>query len=257
MNSALNNKTEFLAKLYLGDCLEIMKEIPDGSVDLVLCDPPYGTTACKWDSVISFVPLWEQYWRVCKPNAAVLLFGSSPFSNHLYLSQMDHFKYELVWVKNRPTGAMLCEKRPMKAHETISVFYKSQPTYNPQKIPRTENELKRLSRNSTMNKASEAIGGGMGSQKRDDMKLRHPDSVLHFDCVFSRSKEKTPHPSQKPVALLEYLIKTYSHPGDTILDNAMGSGSTGVAAKLTDRQFVGIEKEPKYFEIAEERLGSA
>ena len=241
--------------LYNGDCLEIMKNISDKSVDMILCDLPYGTTACKWDTVIPFEPLWEQYNRIIKDNGAIVLFGSEPFSSHLRMSNIKNYRYDWYWNKNKPSGALTAKKQPMKAVETISVFYKNLPTYNPQMIERTEEELKKLSKKSIYTIETNIDYRKWGkSDNRNDNKLKYPKNILTHKTVFNRSKEKTPHPTQKPVALLEYLIKTYTNEGDIVLDNCMGSGSTGVACVNTNRDFIGIELDKDYFNIAKQRI---
>lgn len=234
--------------LMKGDCLEMMKLIPDGSVDMVLCDLPYGTTACKWDAVIPFAQLWAEYWRVCKPNAAVVLTAAQPFTTALAASQMDNFKYSWVWVKDRKTNPMQAKQRPMGGHEDVCVFYRKLPTYNPQFANRT----KPISAKTPKTKS--AVYGTADSQK-DDYKRRTdticPDTVIWFPT------QRGFHPTQKPVALMEYLIRTYTNGGDTVLDNTMGSGTTGVAAVNTGRQFIGIERDDKYFAIAQKRIEDA
>ena len=192
-------------QLYHGDCLEVMKEIEDKSVDMILCDLPCGTTKCKWDTIIPFVPLWEQYNRIIKDSGVIVLFASQPFTSVLVNSNIRMFKYEWIWRKNKGGNPLNAKKIPMKQHESILVFYKKSPTYNPQSV--------------------------------------------QFCKV-----EQGLHPTQKPVALLEYLVKTYTNEGELILDNCMGSGSTGVACVNTNRKFIGIELDDKYFEVAKERI---
>lgn len=236
--------------LYQGDCLEIMQQIPDKSVDMVLCDLPYGTTACKWDVVIPFEPLWEYYKRVAKDNAAIVLFASQPFTTDMANSNRKWFRYEWVWEKTIATGFGNCNRMPMKQHENILVFYKKLPTYNPQFTPGQPYTDKRnvthrsgeaiLNANSSLSKKIPIINEGK----------RYPTSVIRF----SNANNDTDHPTQKPVPLLEYLIKTYTNEGDLVLDNTMGSGSTGVACRHTNRRFIGIEKDPHYFEIAKKRI---
>jgi site-specific DNA-methyltransferase (adenine-specific) len=230
----------------LGDCLERMKEIPDDSVDMILCDLPYGTTACKWDVIIPFEPLWVQYWRICKPNSAVLLFGGSPWGAVLINSQIKHFRYDWVWNKNRVSNPMAAKKRPLCCIENINVFYRKQPTYNPQGIYRTE---KQLGGNKPGTK------GLTTEKKRKDYVqewTNYPRTYLNISA--DNYGNNCHHPTQKPVALLEYLIKTYTNDGETVLDNTMGSGSTGVACINTNRKFIGIEKDEKYFGVATRRL---
>ena len=244
-------------EIYKGDCLEVMKSIPDGSIDAIITDPPYGTTACKWDSVIPFDLMWEQLNRIIKPNGAVVLFGSEPFSSALRMSNLDYWKYDFIWHKNQPSGQMNAKKMPMKAYETISVFYKKQPTYNPQMVERTEKELKRLSHKSFEGTSKNTVYGDINrkSLNRYEHLLKYPTNVINdIKCVFNRSGEKVNHPTQKPVELMEYLIKTYTKENETVLDFTMGSGSTGVACINTNRKFIGIEQDDKYFEIANKRL---
>ena len=231
-------------KLLQGDCLELMRNIPDKSVDMILCDLPYGTTACKWDSVIPFAPLWEQYNRVIKDNGAIALFGSQPFTTALNYSNLKMFRYEWVWIKNNSTGFQLANKRPLKKHETISVFYRKQPTYNPQGL-QLFGKVNR--RKSTGDNWAE-----MNANEYVQQFTNYPTQLLEFPY----DKDKY-HPTQKPVALLEYLIKTYTNEGDVVLDNCMGSGSTGVACVNTGRDFIGIELDENYFNIAKNRIEQA
>lgn len=235
-------------ELLHGDCLELMNGIPDGSVDMILCDLPYGTTACKWDSVIPFEPLWEQYNRIIKDNGAIVLFGSEPFSTKLRYSNLKMFKYDWVWEKTLAANFAMCKKQPCKKHELISVFYKQQPTYNPQMEVGTPYK-------DTARKRTIGIHGDKVTIKKpiDNTGTRYPSSVQKF----SNGNNGNVHPTQKPVALLEYLIKTYTNPGEVILDNCMGSGSTGVACVNTGRRFIGIELDPGYFEIAQKRIAEA
>ena len=231
-----------------GDCLELMKEIPDKSIDMVLCDLPYGTTACKWDSVIPFEPLWEQYKRIIKDNGAIVLFGSEPFSTELRHSNMKMFKYDWIWEKTKASGFLNAKKSPLRAHEVISVFYKNQPTYNPQ-YSFGHKPYKKIN---VSDGATSVYGKidktGIVEESKDGR--RYPRSVIKF----SNPNNKTIHPTQKPVALLEYLIKTYTNEGETVLDNCMGSGSTGIACINTNRNFIGYELDEHYFQIAKERL---
>lgn len=231
-----------------GDCLELMKEIPDKSIDMILCDLPYGTTACKWDSVIPFEPLWEQYKRIIKDNGAIVLFGSEPFSTELRHSNMKMFKYDWIWEKTKASGFLNAKKSPLRAHEVISVFYKNQPTYNPQ-YSFGHKPYKKIN---VSDGATSVYGKidktGIVEESKDGR--RYPRSVIKF----SNPNNKTIHPTQKPVALLEYLIKTYTNEGETVLDNCMGSGSTGVACINTNRNFIGYELDEHYFQIAKERL---
>lgn len=235
-----------------GDCLVEMQRIPDKSVDMVLCDLPYGTTACKWDVIIPFDKLWEQYRRIVKDNGAIVLFGKQPFTSQLILSNLEMFRYELIWEKSRVGNNMQLGKRPASIHENIVVFYKQYPTFNEIKFQVDEKYIdKRKSiRNSTYSK-SEHYQGEMIRKKDDGW--RHSQSILPFNSVWQSGM----HPTQKPVVLLEYLIKTYSNEGDTILDNTMGSGSTMVACVNTKRNGIGIELDDNYFKIAQERVKQA
>lgn len=240
--------------LYQGDCLERMAEIPDGSVDMVLCDLPYGTTACKWDSVIPFAPLWAQYRRVCKRNAAIVLTASQPFTTELIVSNKAAFRYELIWDKDRPTGFALANKQPLKVHENVCVFYEAQPTYNPQKTKGRPNNAQ------TKGNKGGGILTGNGSQPIlgktvvDTSGDKFPVSIIYEK---RGGASTTVHPTQKPVALMEYLIRTYTNEGETVLDNTMGSGTTGVACMNTYRKFIGIERDEEYFTIASQRIVDA
>lgn len=238
-----------IIKLYNGDCLEIMEQIPDKSIDMVLCDLPYGTTNCYWDIIIPFENLWKQYNRIIKDNGAVVLFGQEPFSSYLRISNIKDYKYDLYWEKERLTNIQQVKRRPGKTIETISVFYKKQPTYNPQ-MKKHEGPLR-------SNKVKNGRIGGIadtGNKKVKEYKdngLRYPTQVWKFKRDILTSNL---HPTQKPILLLEEIIKTYTNEGDLVLDNTMGSGSTGVACLNTNREFIGIEKEEKYFNIAKERI---
>ena len=246
-------------KLYKGDCLEVMKTIPDGSIDAIITDPPYGTTACKWDSVIDFKLMWEQLNRIIKPNGAIVLFGSEPFSSALRMSNIKNYKYDWIWQKNIPTGNFLAKKQPMRAFENINVFYGLQPTYNPQMIKRTSEEFKKSYRkNDSTNTNGEQFGKGTKGKlirkTEAEQWYKNPINVILFNVDDRRNGKN--HPTQKPVALMEYLINTYTNENETVLDFTMGSGSTGVAAKNTNRNFIGIEMDDNYFNIATERINN-
>lgn len=236
--------------LHHGDCLDIMPTLEAGSIDAIICDPPYGTTACKWDSVIPFAPMWESIKRLIKPRGAVVLFGSQPFTSALVMSNPGWFKYEWVWQKARGSGHLDANKKPLKAHENICVFYKQQPTYNPQK---------KYGKPYSVNgkRATHEVYGPAHrtASDRDYDGKRYPISVMYFSQGANSTGRY--HPSQKPVELMIELIKTYTNPGDTVLDFTCGSGSTGVAAMQEGRRFVGIEKDPGYFEIAQRRISEA
>ena len=232
-------------KLLQGDCLELMKNIPDKSIDMVLCDLPYGTTKNNWDVVIPFDKLWEQYNRIIKDNGCIALFGSQPFTSRLVISNEKYFRYSLVWVKNKFSDFLNAKRKPMKVNEDICIFYKKQPTYNPQY---TYGEpYKRWNTQEAVDKQTN-YGSHKSNIAQSDGK-RLPLTVLNFNRV-----ERPLHPTQKPVDLLEWLIKTYTNEGELILDNCMGVGSTGVACLNTGRNFIGIELDEKYFEIAKSRI---
>jgi site-specific DNA-methyltransferase (adenine-specific) len=236
-------------KLLNGDCLEIMKIIEDSSIDAIITDPPYGTTECKWDSVIDFDLMWEQLNRIIKPNGAIVLFGSEPFSSALRMSNIKNYKYDIIWQKNNFTGFLRAKKAPLKAHEVISIFCNSTENYYPQKwLIRDEFIDKRKTLNNT--KIKDGVMKNIKRVRNADDGTRYPTSVVQF----IHKPNKNLHPTQKPVALMEYLIKTYTNEGETVLDFTMGSGSTGVAAKNTNRNFIGIEQDDKYFEIAKNRI---
>ena len=228
-----------------GDCLELMKDIPDRSIDMVLCDLPYGTTRNKWDSVIPLNKLWEQYERIIKDNGAIVLFSQMPFSAELVHSNLKLFKYEWIWQKDNGTGFLNAKKMPLKIHENILVFYKKLPLYNPQMRTGFKPYKCKQGRHSTNYGAYEQ---GHITESNGE---RYPIDIIEF------KKDSGLHPTQKPVALLEYLIKTYTNEGDIVLDNCMGSGSTGVACINTNRNFIGYELDEKYFEIAEKRINEA
>ena len=225
-----------------GDCLELMKDIPDGSIDAIITDPPYGTTACKWDSVIPFEPMWAELKRIIKPNGAIVLFGSQPFTSALVMSNPKMFKYEWVWDKKKGGNIMTLKYQPYRIHENIVVFSQEPHFYNPIKTPQKKRTGKTYS-------AGEANGIKNYGDERV-YKDKHPKTIIEISNADQTNKL---HPTQKPVALMEYLIKTYTNEGETVLDFTMGSGSTGVACKNTGRNFIGIELDEKYFEIAKKR----
>ena len=242
--------------LWQGDCLELMKNIPDGSVDLVLTDPPYGTTACKWDSVIPFEPMWEQLNRIIKPNGAICLFGSEPFSSALRMSNIKNYRYDWYWQKDKGSNFLFGNKQPMKVIETISVFYQKQPFYNSQKTINPNGESTRhlyFEKSKNTDKSKQLMKNMPEKPKAG--KNYEPDKLLAKQIIyFAREQRNKLHPTQKPVALLEYLIRTYTNEGETVLDFTMGSGSTGVACVNTNRRFIGIELDEGYFNIAKERI---
>jgi site-specific DNA-methyltransferase (adenine-specific) len=238
-------------KLYLGDCLEIMPNtIDDKSVDLILCDLPYGTTNCKWDTIIDLNKLWVEYKRVIKPNGAILLFAQTPFDKVLGSSNLGMLRYEWIWEKTQATGHLNAKKMPMKSHENILVFYNKKPTYNPQKttghkpINSYTKYVKTQNNTEIYGKVKKEISGGGETD-------RYPRSVLKFP---SDKQTSCLHSTQKPLALCEYFIKTYTNEGDLVLDNTAGSGTTGLAAKNLNRNYILIEKDETYFKVIEERL---
>lgn len=235
--------------LHLGDCLEVMKQIPNKSVDAIICDLPYGTTACKWDSVIPFEPLWEQYKQVIKDSGAIVLFGSQPFTSSLITSNLKWFKYCWYWEKSRPTGHLNAKKMPMKNIEEIIVFYNKQCTYNPQMTIGNPNHVSNGKVRKTV--ATNNCYGKFHNVPQKHTNLKYPKQLQKFH---QQDPNKILHPTQKPVALMEYLVKTYTNQGDTVLDNCMGSGTTGVACKNLNRKFIGIERDANYFEIAKRRI---
>jgi len=239
-------------QLLQGDCLERMKEIPDGSVDMVLADPPYGTTACKWDSVIDLDSMWENLLRVGKENCVFLFTASQPFTSALIMSNPKMFKHEWIWIKNRGSNFANTVREPMKEHESVIMFSKGKWTYNRQMQPRTGGGLDRANYDCTFKTSSENYRQFETRENNKLSDMRVPSSWQKFNTV--AGSEKTKHPTQKPVALMEYLIKTYTNEGETVLDFTMGSGSTGVAAVNLKRNFIGIEMDEQYFKIAEERI---
>jgi site-specific DNA-methyltransferase (adenine-specific) len=236
-------------RLLNGDCLELMKQIPDASVDMILCDLPYGTTACSWDSVIPFEPLWAEYRRIAKLGAAMVLTASQPFTTALIASNLLEFKYCWVWDKKNPTNVGNARRQPLKYHEDIAVFYRSQCTYNPIKWQGKPNHKQ----GNAKRRLSEAVGA-LGRVADDLSGLKHPRSIIEIP---KHSSQCGLHPTQKPVALMEYLVRTYTNEGDVVLDNCMGSGTTGVACLNTGRRFIGMEMDPEYFAIARDRILAA
>lgn len=235
-----------MINLMQGDCLERMKEIPDGSVDMVLTDPPYGTTACKWDTVIDLDAMWSHLKRVVKPNGAIVMTASQPFTTVLIASNIKMFKYCWVWEKGRFSNQMLAKKQPLKIHEDVCVFYAKQPQYNPQGLVEVNKQTKQGA------KITDNIGGGVRLTSYTQTHTNYPKTIQRF-----KSAGKTVHPTQKPVALMEYLIRTYTSEGDTVLDFTMGSGTTGAACVNTGRRFIGIELDEGYFDIAKQRIEEA
>lgn len=237
--------------LYCGDCLEVMKQIPDNSIDCVVCDLPYQMTACKWDTIIPFEDLWNAYKRVCKKDAAICLFGSMPFSALLVSSNLKAYKHDWVWQKNRGSNFACVKYQPMREHESILVFSYGKTVYNPIMQDRADSGKNRVRYNFNDTKRSSIYGVSLVYGKPINVQeKRYPSSVQKFNT------EVGLHPTQKPVALCEYLIKTYSNEGMTVLDNCMGSASTGIACLNTNRKFIGIEKDETYFDVAKQRMES-
>ena len=238
-------------RTYLGDCLDLMKFIPDKKIDMILCDLPYGTTACKWDSIIPFEPLWKHYERVIKDNGAIVLFGSQPFTSALVMSNPKMFKYEWIWEKSKASNFLLAKKQPLKAHENVLVFANGTPNYYPQKTqgkPYYRGGVKEKHDNPEV---SNNIPNYHSHIRKSEDGMRLPRSVQYFTTAEFDGKF---HPTQKPIALIEYLIKTYTKEGETVLDNCAGSGTTGIGCLNTNRNYLMIEKEEKYYNIIGERI---
>jgi len=234
-----------------------MQDIPDGSVDAIITDPPYGTTACKWDSVIPFEPMWEQLNRIIKPNGAIVLFGSEPFSSALRMSNIKNYKYDWIWNKVNASNFVNAKIQPLRQNENISVFYKKQCLYNPIMVERNKKNIRHTKRKNGMGNI-EVYDLSKNIDFNGSRKYAYPKNILTYN---KRSKELHPskivHPTQKPIELMEYLVKTYTKEGETVLDFTMGSGSTGVACVNTKRSFIGIEQDDKYFAIAQDRIDNA
>jgi DNA modification methylase len=244
-----------LNRIYNEDCLGGMERIPDNSVDMVLCDLPYGTTHCKWDSIIPFEPLWGQYERVIKENGAIVLFGCEPFTSTLICSNLNIFKYNWIWQKNKCTGFLNAKRQPLNDHETISVFYKKQCTYTPQ-MTVADKIYKRgfVVRSKAKNIQQSDIYGAQKNFLQVDSGFRYPKRIQYFNNNFTQEQL---HPTQKPVPLFEYLIRTYTNEGETVLDNCIGSGTTAIACINTNRNYIGFELDKHYCDIANERIQTA
>lgn len=240
--------------LFQGDCLEIMSELPDNSIDAVVCDPPYGTTACKWDTVVPLEDMWEQLWRVSKPNTPIVLFATQPFTSNLIMSQIKYFKYTWVWDKFYKTGFLNSKRQPLRKNEDLCIFYKKQCVYNPIMqtgfLPYKSSKEKIKKYNNNTDNYSNFEAQSTIETKGE----RYPDSIIQFKM---KRSSRGLHPTQKPLELMEYLVKTYTNEGDRVLDFTMGSGTTGVACKNLRRKFIGIEKDEEYFKIAKERIDSS
>ena len=238
-----------------GDSFDLVKDIPDHSIDLILEDMPYNSTNCEWDVKIDLELYWETRLRILKPTGVVILTASQPFTTDVIVSNRGMFKYELIWNKNMPTGAFNANKRPLKGHENILVFYDRQPVYNPIKTKRSEDELKRFMIKPIVTKIKNSVYGEFERTVLGrDAIYKMPDSKLFFDVVNGRNGDKEEHPTQKPVGLFEYLIRTYTNEGDLVFDGFGGSGTTAIAASKCNRHFIVIEKEKKYFDASQKRL---
>ena len=234
-----------MIQLYQGDCLEVMRTLPDGCVDMVLCDLPYGTTQNKWDSVIPFEPLWREYRRIVKESGAIVLTASQPFTTDLINSNRSEFRYEWIWDKTKGGNFLLAKKQPLKSHENVCVFYRRQPTYIPRMVTRG------AVRKKGGGKASDNFGVVPTVAYNNEY---YPTSIIEAS---TGNRVDQHHPTQKPVGLMEYMIRTYTNEGDVVLDNTMGSGTTGVACMNAGRKFIGIERDEGYFKIAQDRINAA
>ena len=238
-------------EILLGDCLELMKDIPNGSIDMILCDLPYGTTACKWDSIIDLELLWNEYKRVIKDNGAIVLTASQPFTTKLISSNYEMFKYELIWEKDRPSNVMLSKKQVLKYHENVLIFYKNQCTYNPQmRLSDYDNRKRKGIKYDVADGVTEKTKSYVTDDH--DPKKKYPKSVLYYPRNW-RPQDQL-HSSQKPIELFEYLIKTYTNENELVLDNTAGSGTTAIACLKTNRQFIVMEKEQTYYDIILKRV---
>ncbi|WP_286149539.1 MULTISPECIES: DNA-methyltransferase [Bacillota] len=245
----LNNLKKY--ELHNGECIEIMRKIEDKTIDMILCDLPYGTTDCSWDHIIPLDEMWEQYNRIIKDNGAIVLFSAQPFTTKLIHSNLKNYKYSWYWIKNTSTGFAFAKHQPMRKVEDINVFYKRKPLYVPQGLIELEKPIVKKRRSKISN--NDTIYNEKSLMKEHIVKYtNYPKNVLFFN-----KESKTVHPTQKPIDLLEYLIKTYTKENDIVLDNCMGSGSTGVACANTNRKFIGIELNNKYFEIAKKRISES
>jgi site-specific DNA-methyltransferase (adenine-specific) len=237
-----------MINLMQGDCLERMKEIKSGSVDMILTDPPYGTTACKWDSIIPLEPMWEQLKRIIKPNGAIIMTASQPFTSMLVASNLKQFKYSMVWKKSQSTGHLNAWRMPLRSHEDLVVFYNKPPTYNPKLKDKPAKNIRPVTNRT---KKTDCYGNHKLDSHKCPANKSMPNSILEFN-----NAQGTVHPTQKPLDLMAYLIEAYTNESETVLDFAMGSGSTGVACKNTNRKFIGIELDENYFNIAKDRINS-
>jgi len=237
-------------EILLGDCLELIKDIPNGSIDMILCDLPYGTTQCKWDSIIDLDRLWNEYERVIKENGAIVLTATQPFSSLLVMSKTKLFKYEWIWQKSHPTGHLNSKKQPLRQHESVLVFYKKQCIYNPQMIKKSYLDKRT---NSGADVKADVYNDFKKVKRHIDVTDGYPKTIQYFATPF-KGGEGGKHPTQKPEALFEYLIKTYTNENDLVLDNTAGSGTTAIACLKTNRQFIVMEKEPEYYDSIKKRV---
>lgn len=235
------------SKIINGECIYEMSKIPDGTIDMILCDLPYGTTQCKWDTIIPFNDLWEQYVRIIKPNGAIVLTACQPFTSNLVMSKPKLFRYSLVWEKSKSTGYLNSKKMPMRSHEDILVFYKNLPTYNPQMSQGTPYDKGKANRPTDVYREQKGE-----IHVKNDTGLRYPRSVKYFKTA--ESEGKVYHPTQKPISLMEWLIKTYTNENDMVLDNCIGSGTTAIAAIRTNRRYIGIELDVNFYNITNQRI---
>ena len=240
-----------LNKIYNEDCLEGMRNITDKSIDMILCDLPYGTTVCKWDEVIPLDILWTEYSRIIKESGVIVLTGAQPFTSRLVMSNLKDFRYEIIWEKDRPSNPLVANKRIMPQHENILIFYKKQPTYNPQKVIRLDKNKRKPDLDLKNSHKTETKGNAILNRSIYNAdNYRHPYSIYFAPCV----KNGAIHPTQKPVKLFEYLIRTYTNIGDIVLDNCIGSGTTAIACLNCNRNFIGFEKEIKFYDLAVDRI---
>ena len=253
----MNYPKDYINKVIQGDCLKVMPEIPNKSIDMILCDLPYGTTACSWDTIIPFEPLWEQYKRIIKDNGAIVLTASQPFTSKLVMSNLKMFKYEWIWDKVSGKDFYQARKRPLKQHENILIFSNGNTIYNPQTYEAEKKNMRDRVKNKTKAQKGTIYGDLKEYVSKKDERRRYPGSVfVHSYQENELHYSKRLHPTQKPVALFKYLIKTYTNKNDLVLDNCLGSGTTGVACKQLNRNFIGIEISEKYCKIAQDRINA-
>lgn len=248
---------DYINKVIQGDCLEVMKDIPDKSIDMILCDLPYGTTACKWDTIIPFEPLWEQYKRIIKGDGVIVLTATNPFASVLVVSNLEMYKYEFIWNKHRPSNPMMAKKQPLRNHEQVLVFYKNPPTYNPQPTKKNTKGM-HSKKYENIERGTESYGDAKLVFNDNNAEFGYPKTILNdipMENNLNQPKSELGlHPTQKSKGLFEYLIKTYTNEGDLVLDNTAGSGTTAVACVQTKRNFILIELSEEYCKIARARI---